>query len=245
VKWADARALPAADMDGVPASHLARNAEATLETHPWPGNVFKLGNFLFRSALLAREGTVTARDVAAALGAEPTKPQAPVSQRVVDLVRDSRGASSSEIATALRVPLATVKRLLRGMVDVGDLVTTGEGKATRYVVPTAAASTEDQREAAVIALVERDGRVTRLGLAEAAGLSARTAGRVLAALVAKGVLVPDGRKGKVGGTCRRSGPRRRLAPEGARCRPCRSACTPPSAVPRSPSTTTSLRRCSA
>ena len=50
-----------------------------------------------------------------------------------------------------------------------------------------------------MALVERDGRVTRQGLAEAAGLSARTAGRVLAELVAKGVLVPDGRKGKAGG----------------------------------------------
>jgi DNA-binding NtrC family response regulator len=126
-----ARALLAASMDGVPARHLARNAEATLVAYAWPGNVRELGNVLFRAALLAREGTVTARDLAAALGAQPSEPEAPVSQRVLDLVRDSGGASSIEIAAALRVPLATVKRLLRGMVGAGDLATTGEGKATR------------------------------------------------------------------------------------------------------------------
>lgn len=95
-----------------------------------------------------------------------------------------------------------MKRLLRGMVDAGDLATTGEGKATRYVVPWGPTSTGDEREAVALALVERDGRVTRQGLAEAVGLSARTAGRVLAELVAKGVLVPDGRKGKAGGYVR-------------------------------------------
>ncbi len=197
-----ARSLLAAGMDGVPARHLARNAEAALVAYPWPGNVRELGNVLFRATLLAREGTVTARDLAAALGVQPAEVEAPVSQRVLDLVRDSGGASSSEIAAALRVPLATVKRLLRGMVGAGDLATTGEGKATRYVVPAAAAPGGDERESAVIALVERDGRVTRQGLAEAEGLSARTAGRVLADLVAKGVLVPDGRKGKAGGYVR-------------------------------------------
>ena len=43
------------------------------------------------------------------------------------------------------------------------------------------------------------GRLTRAAFAADAGVPLRTAGRVLAALVETGVLVPDGRKGNSGG----------------------------------------------
>jgi hypothetical protein len=52
---------------------------------------------------------------------------------------------------------------------------------------------KDAREAAAIALLARDGRIARQDLADAAKLSTRTEGRVLAELVAKGAIVPDGR----------------------------------------------------
>jgi hypothetical protein len=105
-----------------------------------------------------------------------------------------------EVAATLRIPLATVKRLLRCLVVAGDLATTGEGKATRYALPRVDdRPANDAREAAALALLARDGRITRQGLADAAELSTRTAGRVLAELVARGAIVPDGRKGKAGG----------------------------------------------
>jgi hypothetical protein len=49
------------------------------------------------------------------------------------------------------------------------------------------------------AVIARDGRVTRLALAEAASISLRTAGRVLADMVDDGLLVADGRRGRSGG----------------------------------------------
>jgi len=195
-----ARALLVAGIEGLPTHALARGAEATLAAYAWPGNVRELGNVLFRAALRARNGTVTAADLAHALGVDPAAPAAPVSQRVLDLVRSSGAVSSTEVAAALRVPLATVKRLLRCLVVAGDLATTGEGKATRYALPRVDdRPANDAREAAALALLAREGRITRQGLADAAELSTRTAGRVLAELVAKGAIVPDGRKGKAGG----------------------------------------------
>lgn len=195
-----ARAMLNAGMDGVAPRRLSRSAEPVLLAHAWPGNVRELGNVLFRAALRARGGSVGASDVGAALGCDRIEPETPVSQRVLDLVRGCGEVSSTELAEALAVPRSTMKRLLRCLVEAGDLATTGEGKATRYRLPVVGEiRMEDTREAAVLALVERDGRVTRQGLAEAAGLSVRTAGRVLAELVAKGVLVPDGRRGNARG----------------------------------------------
>jgi DNA-binding IclR family transcriptional regulator len=63
-------------------------------------------------------------------------------------------------------------------------------------VPEACA---DPRHRAALDLLARDGRLTRAAFAADAGVPLRTAGRVLAALVEAGVLVPDGRKGNSGG----------------------------------------------
>ncbi|TVQ88953.1 MAG: AAA family ATPase [Deltaproteobacteria bacterium] len=198
-----ARAMLNAGMDGVAPRRLSRSAEPVLLAHTWPGNVRELGNVLFRVALKARDGSVSAGDLATALGREHVEPAAPVSQRVIDLVRGSGEASSTELAEALAVPRSTMKRLLRCLVEAGDLATTGEGKATRYRVPVVGSEdADDAREAAALAVVERDGRVTRQVLAEAAGVSTRTAGRVLADLVARGVLEHDGRRGNSAGYVR-------------------------------------------
>jgi predicted HTH transcriptional regulator len=51
-------------------------------------------------------------------------------------------------------------------------------------------------------LLERDGRVTRRSLVEAGELPARTSGRVLAGMVERGLLVPDGRQGRSKGYVR-------------------------------------------
>ena len=74
----------------------------------------------------------------------------------------------------------------------------GEGKATRYR-RRGPEEDLDARARAALAIAERDGRVTRRGLAAEAGLAVRTAGRVLSDLVAITKLVPDGRSGNSAG----------------------------------------------
>jgi transcriptional regulator with PAS, ATPase and Fis domain len=198
-----ARHLLRQGVEGLAPKGLARTAEAVLVGQRWSGNVRELENVLFRAALHARGPSVTARDLCDAMGLESvSKPTAPVSSRVVELVQNSGGAGSRELAEALAVPVSTLKRLLKALVEAGDLVAVGQGKATRYHLPTAGEVRQDPREAKALALVDAHGRVTRAQLAEVAGVSTRTAGRVLSGLVGAGVLRPDGRKGNAAGYVR-------------------------------------------
>ncbi len=194
-----ARAMLASGIDGAPARQLSRGAEPVLLAHSWPGNVRELANVLFRSALAARDGSISAELLCAALGASAPA-EAPLAERVLDRVRGAGSVTAADLADQLAVPRTTLGRLLRALVDAGDLATSGQGKATRYQVavrePEACA---DPRQRAALELVAREGRLTRAGFADAAGLPLRTAGRVLAALVEAGLLAPDGRKGNGGG----------------------------------------------
>ncbi len=198
-----ARHLLAQGVEGLPTKGLARTAEPVLVGHPWAGNVRELENVLFRAALHARGPSVTGRDLCAVMGlGEAPVVAAPLTVRVLDVLRASDGLGNRELADALGVPQSTLRRLLRAMVEAGDLVARGVGKATRYHLPTAEEACHDPRERAALALVDARGRVTRAELAEATGMSTRTAGRVLAGLVTAGVLRPDGRKGNAGGYVR-------------------------------------------
>jgi predicted HTH transcriptional regulator len=60
----------------------------------------------------------------------------------------------------------------------------------------------DPRWAAVLRLVDEEGRVTRGLLAEHLGVSERTASRALKAMVEEGMVASDGRGGKHGGYTR-------------------------------------------
>ena len=198
-----ARSLLARGVEGLPARILSRSAEPVLLAHAWPGNVRELENVLFRAALAARGPAVTGRDLCLALGLDAAPaPAVPLAARVLDFAGSADGVSSGELAASLGVPRSTLKRLFKALVEAGDLVARGTGKATRYHRPTAAEACLDPRERTALALLEREGRVTRQGLAEATGVSTRTAGRVLAGMVASGMLVPDGRKGNAGGYVR-------------------------------------------
>jgi DNA-binding NtrC family response regulator len=198
-----ARHLLSKGVEGLPAKGLSRSAEAVLVGQRWSGNVRELENVLFQAALHARGPSVTARDLCQAMGLDAASvPTAPLSVRVLDLVRASDGTSSRELAEALGAALSTLKRLLKALVEAGDLVARGKGKATRYHLPTVEEACHDPRERAALAVVSEHGRVTRAQLAEAAGVSTRTAGRVLAGLVRAGVLRPDARKGNAAGYVR-------------------------------------------
>lgn len=194
-----ARTMLAAGIDGAPARQLSRSAEPVLVAHPWTGNIRELANVLFRAALASGEGSVTADVLCAALGAAAIA-EAPLAERVLARVREAGTATAADLAEQFAVPRTTLGRLLRALVEAGDLATSGQGKATRYQVavrvPEASA---DPRHRAALDLLAREGRLTRAAFAADAGVPLRTAGRVLAALVETGVLVPDGRKGNSGG----------------------------------------------
>jgi len=57
----------------------------------------------------------------------------------------------------------------------------------------------DSRWEVALRIVEEEGRVTRGRLARAAQVSDRTASRALKAMVADGLLLPDGRAGRHAG----------------------------------------------
>lgn len=194
-----ARAMLASGIDGAPARQLSRAAEPVLLAHPWTGNVRELANVLFRAALTARDGSVNADDLCAALGAAAVA-EAPLSERVLMRVREAGSVTAAELAEQFAAPRTTLGRLLRALVEAGDLATSGQGRATRYQVAVRAPEPcADPRQRAALDILARNGRLTRAAFATDAGVPLRTAGRVLAALVEAGVLVPDGRKGNSGG----------------------------------------------
>ena len=197
-----ARALLAGGLDGLPPVQLGRDADRLLLAHPWPGNVRELGNVLFRAALLAQDGVVHADALGVALGiAAPPPLPAPRDQVLAEVGAHGPQACSA-LAESLRLPLATTRRLLHALVEEGALRVYGVGRATRYALPVAKpvdAAADDPRAAAALHLLHTGGRLTRQALVESAGLAPRTAGRLLADLVERGLIVPDGRKGKAGG----------------------------------------------
>jgi two-component system response regulator HydG len=110
---------------------LSRSAETELARYPWPGNVRELQNVLFRVALRA-ERVIAAQELRAALEMQPLGSEAALSQQILEQVDASGEVSCAELVKALRRPRSTLKRRLRELVDAGQLVKTGRGKALRY-----------------------------------------------------------------------------------------------------------------
>jgi transcriptional regulator with PAS, ATPase and Fis domain len=194
-----ARGLLTGGLRGAPPRALGRCAERVLLRHAWPGNVRELRNVLLKSSIDAAGPTITADDLCQALGVVVVAPTEPLVDRLLAMLSNDIGVGAAEIAAALGVPRTNLKRLLSALVDAGDVRVVGLGKATRYLRPAAAPVCADPRQAAALAIVAREGRVTRARLAQHAGLPERTAGRVLAELVDAGVLRADGRRGNAGG----------------------------------------------
>jgi transcriptional regulator with GAF, ATPase, and Fis domain len=194
-----ARGLLAGGLRGAPSRALGRCAERTLLGHNWPGNVRELRNVLLRASLDAAGPTITAEDLCRVLGVVVAPPPEPVAQRVLAMLSEDIGIGAAELAVAVDLPRTNLKRLLGALVDAGDVRVVGVGKATRYLRPAAAPVCADPRQAAALAIVTREGRVTRSRLAAEAGLPERTAGRVLAEMVEAGVLRADGRRGNAAG----------------------------------------------
>jgi transcriptional regulator with GAF, ATPase, and Fis domain len=110
---------------------LSRSAETALSRYPWPGNVRELQNVLFRVALRA-DRVITANELRAALGMQTLGSEAALSEQILEQVEASGGVSCADLVDALRRPRSTLKRRLRELVDAGQLIKAGRGKAVRY-----------------------------------------------------------------------------------------------------------------
>ncbi len=191
-----ARALLAGGIHGARPCSLSRTAEAVLVGQAWPGNVRELEGVLFRAAIRADGRSVGAGDLCEHVRSEVPAAQ-PVTMRVLELLKGGP-TPAADVAASLNLSKTTTHRVLSAMVQAGDVVVEGAGKATRYRLPMAEDVT-DPRERVAMRIIERDGRVTRSCLSREAAISVRTAARVLGELVRRRLVVSDGLGGRFGG----------------------------------------------
>jgi predicted transcriptional regulator len=132
---------------GIGLRTLTRGAEAALRAHAWPGNVRDLRRVLNRLALATRsDGAITGALVREELG-QGDRPRDPA-KTVRTVLTEVGTASITEIAVKLRVARKTVQRWVCDLVERGEVVRLGQGKASRYALPgggTVTAATRPRR----------------------------------------------------------------------------------------------------
>ncbi len=176
--------------------HLGRDVEEVLLAYGWPGNIRELSNVLSQVALDVRGSRVRAGHLQAALPQPVQLPdQVALDEALVRLVDAQGPVRSVELREVHHLSRSSAQRRLQRLVAEGRLVRLGQGRATRYAVGDGL----DERERVALELAAREGRVTRRALAQASGLSARTAGRVLHGLVEAGRLKQDAGQGRSSG----------------------------------------------
>ncbi len=181
---------------GVGPRTLARSAGAALRGHAWPGNVRELQAALLRAAVFGDGKTITGADLRRVLEA-PAESE-PLEVRLMHLLESAGELSMGAITTSLRVPRTTAWRALGRLSEQGRVRCHGQGRGRRYAAAEhrggeVGSAKPSPRWQAALELARAEGRVTRQWLVEASGVSERTAGRILAEMVAAGALVAQGR----------------------------------------------------
>lgn len=159
---------------------------------------------MFRAAMLGSGRRVSGADVVDVLERDCPLPTVLPSGATLDERLASRleqgAAGARELAHARGVSRSHLQRALSSLVSAGRVEKVHRGSATRYRLAGAAPSGEiDARWGIALTVAEREGRVTRRGLAELLGVSERTASRVLKAMLGEGLVRPDGRGGRHAG----------------------------------------------
>ena len=178
---------------------LSDGAARRLLEHSWPGNVRELQKVLREVCLLASGPVILARHVQQILGTSDRGEPAPTSPDAEHLVAVLSGRGeilSTELRSELGLPRTSLWRLIQPLLDQGQVITLGKGRATRYRWVCVANSLTDDKvgraltadERRVLALVAQLGVARRRDLVERLGLSMRTASRVLGRMVEAGSL---------------------------------------------------------
>ena len=167
-----------------------------MRAHEWRGNVRELQTVLARAAVLGDGRLITGADIRAALPAAKSE-EASVEERVLALITSAGEVAVGQVMAVLRVPRTTAWRALVGLLEAGKVEAVGETKGRKYrvvgpkVAPTAA-DAGDPRWGTVLDIARREGNLTRARVVEVLGVSASTAGRILAEAAAHRLLVRQG-----------------------------------------------------
>ena len=171
-----------ATQPGVGQRTLGRSAFAALRGHDWPGNVRELQRVLLRAAVLGDGRRITGANVREVLAVQPADES--VEDRLRKLLASGGETSMGEITTALRVPRTSAWRALVALAMAGVVTTAGTGRGRRYRLSASQAAHALVDDNAIVRLARTHGQVTRRDVVLYLGLSERTAGRLLADLVA-------------------------------------------------------------
>lgn len=191
-----ARALlrDAPSKHGLPRRSLSRDAATVLLAYHWPGNVRELDNVLQRALALGTGRSLSAVDVESAIGQMAGEFEVGTVPRMtmppLDVLADSEPMKAADLRAALGVSRTTLSRLLKPLIESGEVIREGRGAATRYrLAGRRTVSVEpDPRWEVVLDLVREDGSVSRRKVAVALGISDRTSTRILRAMVEAGIL---------------------------------------------------------
>ncbi|MBF0583412.1 MAG: sigma 54-interacting transcriptional regulator [Magnetococcales bacterium] len=184
---------------------LSRDLQELLLTYPWPGNVRELRNAVLAAAVDAPR-SIGANHLRPYLAVDclttTVVPVIPVVDRLWMELADGKQISLAQLHDRLRIPKTTLHRHISHLVEQGRICRHEEGGGVCFVAAVANTVAEQilpDRQAQAILLAKTSGRITRQQFADAVGISIRTAGRELAAMVNLGLLMADGRGGKMGG----------------------------------------------
>ena len=184
---------------------LSRDLQELLLTYSWPGNVRELRNAVLAAAVDAPRSIganhlrpyLTGDGVVVAMAPVP-----PVVERLWAELADGKQITLAQLHDRTRIPKTTLHRHMSHLVEQGKIHRHTEDGGVCFTVAVANTVAEQilpDRQAQAILLAKASGRITRQQFADAVGVSIRTAGRELAAMVNLGILMADGRGGKMGG----------------------------------------------
>ncbi len=184
-----------------PAASLGRDAQALIVGHTWPGNVREL-RAAIRAAVIDSDGRrLSAADLAPHLrgrrGRAAEAAQPPDRRRLVLHALSSTPRAIGALVASTGIPATTLRRVLEELRGAGAASFIGEGRGRRYV--RAAGPRRCTAEEAAGKLLAENGVVYRRDFVALTGVAPRTANRQLDELVARGVLRPNGRKGRAAG----------------------------------------------
>lgn len=187
---------------GLPRRSLSRDAAAVLLAYSWPGNVRELEHVLFRALALGSGRSLTAVHLELAIsqiaGGWAMEDDPAGSGSPLTVLAGTASMTAADLRAALGVSRTTLSRLLKPLIESGQVVREGRGVATCYRLAGREANpaASDPRWAVALELARDEGCVTRRQLAVAIGVSERTSTRLLRAMVVEGLLVEQDGRGR-------------------------------------------------
>jgi DNA-binding NtrC family response regulator len=188
----------APEKHGLPRRSLSREAADVLLAYPWPGNVRELQHVLLRALATGSGRSLSISDVQQAItqiaGDWEMDSKSGESRSLVEILERTSPMRAADLRAALGVSRSTLSRVLKPLIESGQILREGTGVTTRYRLAdsVAAIPMPDPRWSIAVDLALEKECVTRRELASALGISERTSTRILRAMVEAGMLCERG-----------------------------------------------------